>query len=202
MKSSIEPQLKAELQNAMLPVLGELAESGVHYDRLSGQTEKITELLEIALSEQWKRIRGIEIKNIAFSNILPDDDSVEKIRQLQESRAYSGSKAMLGARVGAAQASAMESAAENSAGAVTGFMGMNMAQGAGAVNVSELMRGEPAVSKENSWTCSCGMINTMMFCPKCGSKKPEASVCANCGFAIPPQLSAVNFCPNCGKKLH
>lgn len=202
MKSSIEPQLKAELQNAMLPVLGELAESGVHYDRLSGQTEKITELLEIALSEQWKRIRGIEIKNIAFSNILPDDDSVEKIRQLQESRAYSGSKAMLGARVGAAQASAMESAAENSAGAVTGFMGINMAQGAGAVNVSELMRDEPAVSKESSWTCSCGMINTMMFCPKCGSKKPEASVCANCGFAIPPQLSAVNFCPNCGKKLH
>lgn len=209
MKSSIEPQLKAELQNAMLPVLGELAESGVHYDRLSGQTEKITELLETALSEQWKRVRGIEIKNIAFSNILPDDDSVEKIRQLQESRAYSGSRAMLGARVGAAQASAMESAAENSAGAVTGFMGMNMAQNTGAVNVNELMKSEPVPVSPVSvpqagetWVCSCGMKNTMQFCPKCGSKRPEASVCEGCGFEIPAQLSALNFCPNCGKKLH
>lgn len=34
---------------------------------------------------------------------------------------------MLGARVGAAQANAMESAAENSSGAINGFMGMSMA---------------------------------------------------------------------------
>lgn len=208
MKSSIEPQLKAELQNAMLPVLGELAENGIHYDRLSGQSERITELLRDALAEQWKKERGIEIKNISFSNILPDDDSVEKIRQLQESRAYSGNKAMLGARVGAAQASAMESAAENSSGAVTGFMGMNMAQHSGAVNVSELMR-EPAVQPAQRtaptgevWVCTCGMENTMKFCPNCGSKKPEASVCAGCGFEIPPQFSQMKFCPNCGEKLH
>lgn len=208
-KMSIEPQLKAELQSALLPVLGELAESGVHYDRLSGQTERITELLQSRLAEQWKNDRGIEIKNISFSNILPDDESVDKIRQLQESRAYSGNRAMLGARVGAAQATAMESAAENSAGAVTGFMGMNMAQNAGAVNVNELMKSEPVSSHAapapilqtgETWVCSCGMKNTMRFCPKCGSKKPEASVCESCGFEIPAQFAELKFCPNCGKE--
>lgn len=206
MKSSIEPQLKAELQSALLPVLGELAEDGIHYDRLSGQTEKITELLQSRLAEQWKKDRGIEIKNISFSNILPDDESVDKIRQLQESRAYSGNRAMLGARVGAAQASAMEFAAENSAGAVTGFMGMNMAHNAGAVNVNELMRESAAqpvrqtVPKGDVWVCKCGMENTMRFCPNCGSKKPEASACENCGFEIPAQLAGMKFCPNCGKE--
>lgn len=210
-KTSVEPQLKAELQSAILPVLGELAESGVHYDRLSGQTESITALLQKRLTEQWKNDRGIEIKNISFSNILPDDESVDKIRQLQESRAYSGSRAMLGARVGAAQASAMESAAENSAGAVTGFMGMNMAQNAGAVNVNELMKSEPVPSpaapapapvpqEGEIWICSCGMQNTMRFCPKCGSKKPEKSRCQNCGFEIPAQFAEMKFCPNCGKE--
>ncbi|MCM1023448.1 MAG: SPFH domain-containing protein [Prevotella sp.] len=214
MKSSIEPQLKAELQSAVLPVLGELAESGVHYDRLSGQTERITELLQSRLEEHWKKDRGIEIKTVAFGNILPDDESVDKIRQLQESRAYSGNTAMLGARVGAAQASAMESAAENSAGAVTGFMGMNMAQNAGGVNVGELMRMQTAQPPQQTqsavrqpapsgdvWVCGkCGMENTMRFCPGCGSKRPETAVCGSCGFEIPAQFAEMKFCPNCGKE--
>ncbi len=206
-KTSIEPQMRAELQNAVLPVLGELAESGVHYDRLSGQTESITVLLQKRLAEQWKNDRGIEIKNISFNTILPDNESVDKIRQLQESRAYSGNRAMLGARVGAAQATAMESAAENSAGAVTGFMGMHMAQNAGAVNVNELIKSEPVLSTAaptlqagEIWVCSCGMQNTMQFCPKCGSQKPDKSCCQNCGFEIPAQFAKMKFCPNCGKE--
>lgn len=209
MKSTMEPQLRTELQSALLPALGELAESGVHYDRLSGQTEKITALLQSRLSEKWKKDRGIEIKNISFSTILPDDESVDKIRQLQESRAYSGNRAMLGARVGAAQATAMESAAGNSAGAVTGFMGMSMAQNMGAVNVNELMKSEPVPSPAapvsapqagETWVCSCGMENTMQFCPNCGSKKPETSRCSNCGIEIPAQFAEMKFCPNCGKE--
>ncbi len=202
-KTSIDPQLKAELQSAILPVLGELAESEVHYDRLSGQSEKITALLQSRLAEQWKKDRGIEIKNISFSTILPDDESVDKIRQLQESRAYSGNRAMLGARVGTAQASAMESAAENSAGAVTGFMGMNMAQNANTVNINELMKNPDSVSVPQAgetWVCSCGMQNTMQFCPKCGSKKPGKIACPHCGFGIPAQFSEMKFCPNCGKE--
>ena len=205
-KTSIETQLKAEIQNAFLPVFGQLAKEGVQYDQLSLQTERIIMLLQEALRSQWKEDRGIEIKTMAFSNILPDEESVDKIRQLQESRAYSENKAMLGARVGAAQATAMESAAENPSGAVNGFMGMGMAQQAGAVNVSELMKEEefsreeqPAI-KENSWTCSCGMFNTMKFCPNCGNSKPAEVSCSSCGMVIPKEYTGMKFCPNCGKE--
>lgn len=206
-KTSIETQLKAEIQNAFLPVFGQLAKEGVQYDQLSLQTERIIMLLQEALRSQWKEDRGIEIKTMAFSNILPDEESVDKIRQLQESRAYSENKAMLGARVGAAQATAMESAAENPSGAVNGFMGMGMAQQAGAVNVTELMKEEPVyrevakpTSKDSSWECSCGMVNTMKFCPNCGKSKPEEVSCLSCGMVIPKEYAGMKFCPNCGKE--
>ncbi len=203
-KSSIAPQLKGELQNAILPVLGDMAERGIHYDKLPGQTEILVELLMEKLEDQWKKERGLEIKSMNFGNILPDEDSIEKIRQLQESRVYSDNKAMLGARYGAASANAMESAAENAAGAVTGFMGMNMAQSAGGVNVAELMKDAPVRQEQktqqgpNAWTCSCGMVNNFNFCPNCGSKKPEKAVCASCGYEIPAEFAGMKFCPNCG----
>lgn len=206
-KNSIEPQLKAEIQNAFLPVFGQLSKAGVRYDGLSLHTDSMIDLLQEELYGKWKEDRGIEIKTMAFSNILPDEASVDKIRELQESRAYSGNKAMLGARVGAAQANAMESAAENPSGAVNGFMGMGMAQQAGAVNVAELMKDAPVQKEEpqpepqeNSWTCSCGMVNVTNFCPNCGNSKPKEVTCPHCGMVIPEQFAGMKFCPNCGKE--
>lgn len=216
-KSSMEPQIKAELQSAMLPALGELGHSGVHYDQITMHTDELVAILQKQMNEQWRKGRGIEIATIAFSNVMPDDESVDKIRELQESRAYSGNKAMLGARMGAAQANAMEAAAENPSGAVNGFVGMNMAQGAGGVNVAELMRdaptpsateaapqrkAEPSPMDEETWLCpNCGMENHMGFCPKCGTKKPEQKTCPSCGFAIPKEYEGFAFCPKCGGKL-
>lgn len=209
-KQQIETQLKAEMQNAMLPVLGQLANEGVHYDQMSLKTEQLVRILQGQLSETWKRERGIEVQTVAFSNILPDDESMDKIRDMQESRVYSTNKSMLGARVGAAQANAMEAAAENPSGAVNGFMGMNMAQQAGGVNVAELMKEEkPPVQPQrtaqaqgaDTWTCSCGMVNHMAFCPQCGSKRPEKKTCKSCGYAIPPEMEGFKFCPNCGQQL-
>jgi len=206
-KISIEPQLKAEIQNVLLPVFGTISKAGIRYDGISLHTDTIVELLQEELREKWKEERGIEVKTMAFSNILPDEASVDKIRELQESRAYSGNKAMLGARVGAAQANAMESAAENPSGAVNGFMGMGMAQHAGAVNVAELMKEVPVQKEEpqseppeNSWTCSCGMVNVTNFCPNCGSAKPKEIICPHCGMVIPEQFAGMKFCPNCGKE--
>lgn len=225
-KKTIVPQLRTELQNTLLPVLGELANRGIRYDQISMQTDTIVELLQERLSKKWKDERGIEIMTMALGNILPDDESIDKLRDLQESRAYSDNRAMLGARVGAASANAMESAAENPSGAVNGFMGMGMARGAANIDVAELMRDNPAqaqqiqsqstqsqqtmaqqtqsqssLDKENEWVCSCGMVNYMMFCPKCGSKKPEPKTCPSCGFVFPKELAGMKFCPSCGTKV-
>ena len=46
-----------------------------------------------------------------------------------------------------------------------------------------------------SWTCSCGALNNLNFCFKCGRQRPTFTTwyCPKCGT-----LSAYNFCGNCG----
>ncbi len=219
-RAALEPQLKAELQDAMLAALSDLARAKVRYDEIPSKGKDLALLLNEKTRSRWKDGRGVELATISFSNIIPDDESMDKIRDLQESRVYSENKAMLGARVGAAQANAMEAAADNSAGAVTGFMGMNMAQNAGGVNVAELMKDAPSKStsakeadskdaeateeaeEDKKWFCpGCGMENHMAFCPKCGTKKPEEKSCPGCGFIIPKEYEGFAFCPKCGSKL-
>lgn len=217
-KAVIEPQIRAELQDALLPALGSLAKEGIRYDELPSNTERLKDVLRERTFSQWKEKRGIEIANISLSNIFPDDESIDKIRDLQESRVYSGNKLMLGARVGAAQANAMETAAGNATGAVTGFMGMNMAAYAGGVNVNELMNdtddqttGIKAIEHQEikavsgtsrKWICpGCSMENYMGFCPKCGMRRPEKRHCMVCGFELPKEYEEFSFCPKCGGRI-
>ena len=49
----------------------------------------------------------------------------------------------------------------------------------------------------DSWTCSCGYVATVKFCPECGTKRPEKPtgwVCS-CGA-----LNKGKFCSECGAK--
>ena len=51
----------------------------------------------------------------------------------------------------------------------------------------------PAVA--GNWTCTCGSVNYMHFCPKCGKQRELVAVwyCGKCGCR-----SSMNFCGNCG----
>lgn len=46
-----------------------------------------------------------------------------------------------------------------------------------------------------NWTCSCGCVNQLNFCSKCGNQRPfaETWTCPGCGA-----VSAFNFCGRCG----
>lgn len=46
-----------------------------------------------------------------------------------------------------------------------------------------------------SWTCACGSLNYLNFCPKCGRQRPVVNswYCPRCGA-----LTVYNFCGNCG----
>ena len=51
------------------------------------------------------------------------------------------------------------------------------------------------VQVAGTWTCSCGAVNRLGNCPRCGSMRPTISAwtCPSCGT-----LSALNFCGHCG----
>ncbi len=54
-----------------------------------------------------------------------------------------------------------------------------------------------AAPSANSWTCSCGTVNTGNFCMNCGNKKPEAPASWTCSCGT---VNTGNFCMNCGNK--
>lgn len=220
-KSAIDEQLKAEVQAAIQPALGRIAQKGIAYDQLTLYTRDIAEELNTELSEDWTKLRGISIVSVAFSSITVNKESADKIAQFQESRVYTNPR-MMGARLGSAQASAMEKAAENPNGAIDGFVGMGMAINAsGGTNAAQMFAMENQ-NNSNGWKCECGTINTGKFCSECGKpfSSPDAGwkcecgtentgkFCSNCGKAKPKAAgwkcecgteNAGKFCTNCGK---
>jgi membrane protease subunit (stomatin/prohibitin family) len=196
-RSQIDEQLKTEVQHNLQPALGKIALKGIAYDQLPLYTNEIAEQLNQELTEDWVQNRGISVVAVALASITPDAESAKKIAQFQESRVYTNTR-MMGARLGGAQANAMENASKNDAGAMTGFMGLGMAQQAGGANVASFFENSPEPAAANGWSCpACGSKNTGNFCQNCGAKKPEGGetwICA-CGTA-----SQGKFCPNCGAK--
>lgn len=114
-RSRIDEQLKSELQMAMQPALGKIAAMRISYDQLINYPKEIGEAVNQEMTPQWQEKRGISIVSIAFASITVDEESSKKIAQFQESRVYTN-PGMMGARLGGAQANAMETAASNSAG--------------------------------------------------------------------------------------
>ena len=123
---------------------------------------------------------------------------------MEDSMTYGQNAFMMGGRMTTATANAMETAAGNSAGAMTGFMGMGMAGGAmgGGFNAAQnfyhmgQQQMEKNANEPSSWRCSCGTVATGNFCPECGTKKPaEDGWGCSCGA-----VNKGKFCPECGKK--
>jgi membrane protease subunit (stomatin/prohibitin family) len=129
------------------------------------------------------------------------------IKQAQRDAMYRDQTYAAATLVGA-QAQAMKDAAKNANGAAMGFMGMNMAQGAGGISANQLYANGaaqqqpapavPAAPAANGWTCpKCGTVNSGNFCGNCGEKKPDSGkwICPKCG-----KENEGNFCGNCGEK--
>ena len=149
------------------------------------------------------------------------------IKQLQRTAVLQNAN-MAGAALVGAQADSMRAAASNSAGAMTGFMGMGMAMNAGGINAQNLYAmGQQQAQKaqqtppqaasdisQDSWKCSCGATVTGKFCPECGAKKPQpvsgdtwkcrcgaintGKFCQECGLPKPVDHGEWT-CPQCGK---
>ena len=208
-KLAISEQLRTEVQQAMQPALGRVAMRGIPYDQITLYMKDIVTELNTELCGQWMKLRGMEMTSMSLASLRPDEESAKKINQFQESRVYTNA-GMMGARLGTAQANAMETAAGNTAGAFSGYVGMGMAQQAGGMNPSELYRmgqmqqnaqgqqpqgmaqpsGQPPQSAaqnaqgqkpQEGWTCSaCGTLNRGKFCMECGAKKPSGAPLYQC----------------------
>ena len=223
-RDEIDSMLKTEILTAMQPAFARISELGIRYSALPGHTLELTEAMDETLSEKWGEKRGLQVFSFGINSVNASPEDEQMIKDLQKA-AVSRDPGMAAARLVDAQADAMKDAANNTAGAMTGFMGFGMAQNAGDNSpagdlfamAQQNAPKQGAAAPADGWTCECGTVNTGKFCNECGKPKPEKWVCAcgaentgkfctACGKAKPEKWTcecgaenAGNFCSNCGK---
>ncbi len=163
-KSNLDNQLKAELLTALQPALSGLANKGVgRYFEIPSHTYELVDELNEILSNKWSKLRGISIVSFGINSITPTDEDLKRIQNLQEGASLKDANTAAGV-LAAAKAQAMRDAANNTNGAATAFMGVNMAS-------------------SNSDIADLYAKGASSFCPYCG--KPigvsDAAFCPSCG---------------------
>lgn len=203
-RTEIDSMLKTELMTALQPAFAKISEMGIRYSSLPGHTLEIADALNEVLSKKWTELRGIKIASFGVNSVTCSPEDEKMIKELQRT-AVMRDPSMAAATMVGAQSDAMKAAASNSAGAMTGFMGIGMVQQAGGANAQSLFgmaqqqqqqaAAQAQSQTANGWKCSCGAVNTTKFCTECGKPKPSSE-----GWSC--SCGAVNkgkFCAECGK---
>ena len=220
-RDQIDAQLKTEFVDALQPAFGALAEQELRPAQIPAKAKELKAAMNEALKQDWIENRGISVGKIALNPITLTDTDMKKINEMEDAASVGSNAFMLAGRMTNATADTMQTAAGNSAGAMTGFMGMGMvgmgqAGGFGAAQnlfamgqqqaaqqqaaqqqATVLQTQAPPQNTADQWTCRCGATASGKFCPECGTKKPEpvqadAWKCT-CGATVTGK-----FCPECG----
>lgn len=197
-KDQLEGQMKTEIMSALQPAFAKISTLQIRPNEIPSRVEELCQFLNEVLSAKWQGLRGMALVSVAINSVtLPDEDE-EIIKQAQRS-AMMKDPGMAAATLLEAQADALKTAASNSGGAMTGFMGMNMVNQTGGVNAQALYdmaaKQAPGSSSDTAtWTCACNTVNTGKFCTSCGKPKPQSSWQCECGA-----INQGNFCSECGK---
>lgn len=136
-RDEIDSQLKTEFVSALQPAFAKISELQIRPSSLPAHAEELSEAMNEALTKKWLNLRGISVVSIALNPITLPEEDAELIKQAQRT-AIMRDPTMAAATLVGAQADAMKAAASNHGGAMTGFMGMGMAQQAGGMNAQNL----------------------------------------------------------------
>lgn len=215
---SINEQYLSEFLEALQSSINQMSADGIRISYVASKGRELGKYMADVLDEDWRRMRGIEIQSVGVASISYNEES-QKLINLRNQGAMLSDPSIREGYVQGAVAEGLRNAGSNSNGAMAGFMGMGMGMQAGggfmgaasATNLQQMqmgqanmaaqagmpnMAGQPAApaSKSDSWTCSCGAVNTGKFCGECGSPRPAASWTCSCGT-----VNTGKFCSECGK---
>jgi len=210
-KDEIVEQMRAEVISAFQNVLNELGNSNhrVPVLELPSSTDEIKTIMDQKVFDEQIRNRGLSIVSFVIESVTLDDASQTKINNYELS---SNSYMQQGTLVGS-YSEAVKDAANNSAGAMNGFMGvgmMNMASNGmigGAttnafnnVNSASQQAYDPYANAQQSVqptpvapvaepTVAVEQTPSveqpaMKFCPNCGTKSEGGNFCGNCGTKL------------------
>lgn len=207
-RGELDSQLKTEFISALQPAFGKLSDLELRPNQIVSHNAELEDAMNAALSAKWGELRGLKVVSIALGSVTLPEEDAQMIKELQRTAVLQNAN-MAGAALAGAQADAMRAAASNTAGAMTGFMGMGMAAMNGGMNAQNLFamgqqqaapQQRPPVQQTpqgGAWKCSCGAQATGKFCPECGSPKPAGNGGWTCSCGT---VNKGRFCQECGKK--
>ncbi len=205
-RSEIDTQLKTEFINALQPAMAKISELEVRPNQVPAHTTELCDAMNVELSNLWGEKRGLEVVSIAMNPITLTEEDAEMIKAAQRA-AINRDPTMAAATMTQASAEAMKTAAGNTNGAMTGFMGMGMAGMAGGAmgsntaalfQMGQQQEAKAAKAAADTWKCPvCGTNASGNFCPECGAKKPTPAGTWTCACG---SVNSGKFCTQCGTK--
>ena len=203
-RDMIDGQLNTEFIDALQPALGSLSEQELRPAQIPTKANELKQAMNNALKQEWIDNRGISVGKIALNPITLTDEDMKKINEIEDAANIGSNPFTMAGRMTNATADAMQAAAENQAGAMSGFVGMGMVgmgQNTGFSAAQNMYNAGAAQISRNdqtadSWKCSCGADATGKFCSECGAARPAAKGWkCSCG-----EINQGKFCRNCGEK--
>lgn len=200
-RSDLDAQLKSEFLSALQPALAELSNLEIRPNQIPMHTMELSDKMNQILSGKWADLRGISIVSVAINSVTIPKEDEDLIKEAQKVGMMQNANYAAATLVNA-QAEAMKTAAGNAGGAMNGFMGVNMAANAGGMNAQNLFamgqqqaaQQAAAAPSADSWTCSCGAVNTGKFCSECASPKPAPAGQWTCSCGT---VNTGKFCSEC-----
>ncbi len=224
-KDDIVEQIRAEVIASFQNVLNELGNS-VHQIpvlELPSQTDEIKQIMDEKIFDEPIRQRGLKIASFVVESVTLDEESEKKIDNYElASNAYMQQGKLVGS-----YANAVENAASNSNGSMSGFMGVGMvnaASGGMMGGVTQNMFSSQATETSRQITNQAledekaakeaetkkaeeetkkveeqQNNNNEWTCPNCNETR-VGKFCPECG-AKKPEEPKKTFCPNCGKEV-
>lgn len=199
----INGQYLSEFLEALQSSINQMSADGIRISYVASKGRELGQYMADVLDDQWRAGRGIEIQSVGIASISYDEESKSLIQMRNQGAMLSDPGIREGYVQGAA-ARGIEAAGSNANGSLAGFMGMGMGMNtaggfmgaASAANANQMQMNQAAknAGAQETWTCSCGSVNTGKFCPDCGSKKPEGPWTCGCGA-----VNTGKFCSECGK---
>jgi len=129
-RQQLESQMRSELLTALQPAFARISAMGIRYSAVPGHTKELADILREELLPTWGDRMGIEIQKIGMSSIKANEEDEAMIKDMQRAAAYTDPNLAMAYTV-ASRGKAMQDAANNAAGAATGFMGLGMMNGMG-----------------------------------------------------------------------
>ena len=216
--TEINEQYLSEFMEAFQAAINQMSADGTRISFVTSKARELGKYMANVLDEDWNQLRGMEIQAVGIKSISYDEKSQELINTRNEGAMLSDPTIAQG-YMAKNLSEGVKAAGSNSAGAMTGFMGVGMginAMGnmmnsfapnqqaapqqpaagaqatAGAVAAGAMAAG---AAKAGEWTCECGQINTGKFCSNCGKAAPVKNEwTCECGT-----VNTGKFCSECGK---